>query len=657
MRRIFPSLAAALALSLSAPGLSAVRESVAPAEQYLVEMRANAPGGGRFLSFLPNDRAARVWSAERIGPWKKRVAETMRLPGGAALQVADIQPHPFGEPFGAMPVRGELLRFLGKGLTGMEILPLADGSAATNRFAVEGIPEGRVEARLRWVRDGKGASFALRTWQGAAQQIWFVDWETLLQRWNARLRDRNPAGVLSEMDAIRDSGRLSAEGGAIWRERLDGFLRTHPDLWPKIVFTNILDDTVIVSCGGASKKLPSGGIWAKKVVEEPPEGEGIPWSFVIDGSGEEPEEFSFDPVPWRIDDKYGKVQLIQATARVSKGAPRLSVGNSLIPSDELLSRLARDQPNIAVRYADGGNDVPLGIKTENGKKYVEVDPRRRILAFSVDAPFCKRAELRPKKEYYRNGENIELNGSVPLLPWPDIELRNPRSDRIVTNTLTWRLPDGSPPLGGNVTSIIPPGETRIVKTPSEIGAGRIALEVGIVSSAAFASEKASTVMGDKFLRGATRIEIAVEPNCDTLPEPPKPREKPKMPEEKARKRIASKVSGILDDINQYVTSLPGRRDTMRNQLVALPSDRKETIRIVRAHLSECPDGCGDCGSFRRHLAAIGATGPNPTDKQILLAGFREYLMGKGRTEAAADDGVAELLPLLETLPDDWAGGK
>lgn len=657
MRRIIPALFALLALFLSAPGLSAAPDSGTFAERYLVEMRVSAPDGGRFLSFLPNDRAARVWSAERIGPWKKRVAETMRLTGGAALQIADIQPHPFGEPFGAIPAYGDLLRFVAKNQNGFEVLPMADGSAVTNRFTVEEIPKGRGEARLNWIPDGKGASFALRTWQGAAQQIWFVDWETLSQRWNGRLRDRNPAAVRDEMDAIRDSGRLSAEGGTVWQERLDGFLSTHSELWPGIVFTNIMDKTVVVRCGGDSKKLPPRGTWNKKVVEEPSERDGIPWSFVIEGSVEEPEEFGFEPIPWRKDDKYDKVQLVQNTARISKGAPRLEIGNRLIPSDELLSRLMRDQPNIAVRYVDDGKDVPLGIKTDNGKKYVEVDPRRQILTFSVDAPFCKRTTLRPKKEYYRNGENVELIGSVQLLPWPDIELMNHRNDRVVTNIVTWRLPDGSLPLGGSETKIIPPGETRTLKTPPDIGAGRIALEVGIVSSAAYATEKASTIMGDRFLRGASRIEIAPEPNCSPLPEPPKPKEKPKMPEEKARKRIASKVSGFLDDIRQYVTSPWEGRDTMRNQITALSPDRKETIRKTRTHLSECPEGCGDCGSFKGHVVAIGTTGPKPNDKDILLACYREYLVSKGRTDAAADDGVAELKPLLETLPDDWAGGK
>lgn len=627
-------------------------------ERYLVEMRVHAPDGCRLVSFLPaTNGAPRVWSEERLGQWKKRVASRVLMPGGAHLRPSDIYPLPFAEPFAAIPARVEFLRFIAKGQEGMEAIPFPDGSFQTNRFSVTDLPNGRGEVVLRWLRDNKTAPFVLRIGQVASQQIWFVTWEALSERWRAGIRDKRWAEVRNEMDIIRDSGRLSLDGGEAWRKRLDDFLRTHPDLWPAIAFSNATDRAVIVKCGGSSREIASGGSW-KQVIREDPGESGVPWSFVVAGSEELPEEFTFEPIPWRIDNKYDFPVTVHQSARTSKGAPRLAISNRLIPSDEIISRLNRNEPNIVVRYADG-TEMPLAVMEKDGLRYVEVDSRRRIQVFQIDAPFCKRAAIAPTREYYRNGDDIELKTKVELRPWPRLELTNPRNDRVITNTITYHVPGEVAPVAGSIARVVDvkPGETRtVIPEPGPGANSRIELEVRIVSSAAYATEGAFSIGIDKFRRGASGVRISPEPKCAEIPPRPKPKERPHMPEKKMLNKIASKIAGIFDDINQYMTSMIEKREYMRTQVMGLPEDRKAAIRAVSEHLASCNEGCDECRGFRTHLMAVGSSFTNPTDKQILLACYREKLIERDRRPTvAADDSVDMLRPCLETLPDKWAG--
>lgn len=627
-------------------------------ERYLVEMRVRAAADCRFVSFLPARPQARVWAPDRIGPWKRRVAGLVRLPDGSALRVADVRPQPFDEPFDAIPVRDSFRSFLAAGQEGVEALPFANGSIRTNRFRIVNLPEEEATAQLQW--QGGKEGFVLRAWQGASQQIWFVDWDDLSERWSGML-SRRASEVRDEMEVIRTSGRLSAEGGGTWRKRLDGFLATHPAIWPGIVFTNAMDVDVKVSCAGESRPLAPGAVWLKKVTASIGEGDGIPWSFVRTDGGERPEEFNFDSIPWRMDVKYDIPVVIQPSAAKSKGAPRLAIDNRLIPSAEILQNLGENQPAIRVVYADGTNSSPLAVLESFGHRYVEVDPHRRIRAFEIECDFCEKATLKSKKDSYLRGENVGLDGGLTLKPWPLLTVENRVADRVVTNTVTFHVPGETTPLAGSspLTIVLQPGGKRQMRPDPGVGGDRrVGLEVRVASAAAYATPSSLTIGKDRFHRGASGVTCAPELECRAIPPPPKPPEKPHMPGDNTKewRQIGSKIMGALADIAQY-DSLPVGRDKMRRLIEEeLTSNPDNVIKAVCRHLESCPGGCSECRAFREHLGALNASAGNPTEKQVLLASFRGYLVERRRLSAAeAQAEVDNLSDYLATLPDNWMG--
>ena len=689
MRVRLPMIAAFFAVLRLAPAAFAGFESESFGDRYLVKMRVHASDGD-FISFLPKDDGkSRVWSDERKGHWKKRVADLVRPPDEAEkYDAAYVSLCPFDQPFDAIPYENSLRPFLLRGMNGVGTIPFADGSLRTNRFEVAEIPKDKGTVRMRW--KGEGASFVLRAGQGAWREIWFVKWNDVAERWSNMLGEKHIGEVRSEMEAILVSGRLSSDGGAIWKGRLDGFLGTHPEMWPGIAFTNTMDQAVVVSYDGGgsgkTRKLAPGEVWVAKVDKAPDAGKGIPWSFVRADRVEHPDEFEFEPITtWRMDAMDNFPVAIHNTARRSKGVPRLTLGSGLIPS-EVVKRLLPDQPVVQVVYGENAEPTPLAIiSVASGDRYVEVDAHRPIKEFVIDCPYCDKARIRPMKAEYGNGERVELDGKPKLTKWPRLVLRNPLGDRAVTNVVTYHLPGETRPLPGSrprIVVLVPKGgkgknEEGFDPAPGEGAEGLLELEVRIATSAAYAKEEVATISKDKFYRGASPVELAPRPaQCAPLPKAPVLPTFP-MPSKKDRSRPPIRMSGNRDKIVQFdAGTIKGH---LKNEMKNLPDNMKKTIYAVREHFAPdigkyvaCKDNKSECQEFRKHLRAVEADFEKLTEKAVFLACLREYLISeylnnnrdltgqseeerKKEAEKNADQIVKNWKDELTDLPDNWTG--